>query len=164
MSWGCTWCWNTECWNTRCQNTQCHITWEPLCLCVSMVLTCLNISMAHCPLFKHEHDTAFHSRALSLFHMGEGLFEMLYHGSTCCIYRTRTRFTKIYDFVPFGTCQDPVELFLTFFQKCLKFLTMKFLEPRALGKIWKKSKYFFLKRTQNFKGEGFSQLKRFSDC
>ena len=48
---------------------------------------------------------------------GGGLFDPLKHESVSRIYRTRTRFTKFHDFVPFGICQDPVKLLLTFFTK-----------------------------------------------
>ena len=70
------------------------------------------------------------------FTWGGGLFDPLYHESVYHIYRTRTRFTKIRDFVPFGICQDPVKQLLTFFfQKILKFLKSKFFwGPQALGK------------------------------
>ena len=52
---------------------------------------------------------------------GGCLFDPLYHGSVFYIYRTRTRFTKIHDFVPFGTSHDPKKLFLTFFKKFWNF-------------------------------------------
>ena len=53
--------------------------------------------------------------SLTLFHMEGGLFDPLHHEFVRCIYRTRTRFTKIHDFVLFSICQDPVKLFLTLF-------------------------------------------------
>ena len=56
---------------------------------------------------------------------GGGLFDPLYHVSVCRIYRPRTRFTKIHDFVPFGICQDPVKLLLKFFSKNFEILDVK---------------------------------------
>ena len=48
---------------------------------------------------------------------GGCLFDLLYHEFVCCIYRPRTRFCKIHDFVPFGIWKDPVKLLLKFFFK-----------------------------------------------
>ena len=53
----------------------------------------------------------------SMAHRGGSLFDPLQFVS--CIYRTRTRFTKINDFLPFSIFQDTVKLLLTFFQKKL---------------------------------------------
>ena len=39
------------------------------------------------------------------------------HISIGCYRAVRGRFTKFHDFVPFGICQDPVKLLLTFFTK-----------------------------------------------
>ena len=73
--------------------------------------------------------------SLTLFHLEGGLFDPLHHEFVRCIYRTRTRFTKIHDFVPFSICQDPVKLFLTLFFENLKFLTSKFFAfPLAMSK------------------------------
>ena len=54
-------------------------------------------------------------------------FDPLYHEFICRNHKTRTMFTKIHDFVPFGIFQDPEKLILTLFQKILKILTLKFL-------------------------------------
>ena len=54
-----------------------------------------------------------------------GLFDLLYKESINHNYRTRTRITKIHDFVPFGICQDPVKLFLTFFSKNFEIFDVK---------------------------------------
>ena len=68
-----------------------------------------------------------------------------YHISICCYHAVRGRFTKFYDFVPFGICQDPVKLLLTFFTKkfekldpvklLLTFFTKK-IEKLDVEKFW----------------------------
>ena len=90
---------------------------------------------------------------LTLFPLGGGgLFDPLYHESVCRIYRTRTRFTKIHDFVPFGICQDPVKPLLRFFSKKFKIFDVEiFWGSSSIRKISKKLKNFFLKKTQNLK-------------
>ena len=66
---------------------------------------------------------------------GGGLFDPLYHESVCCIYRTRTRFTKHHDFVPFGICQDPAKLFPTFFSKKFEIFDVEiFWGSSSIGK------------------------------
>ena len=84
---------------------------------------------------------------LTLFHLGGGLFDPLYHESVCCIYRTRTRFTKLHDFVPFGICQDPAKLFPTFFSKKFEIFDVEiFWGSLSIRKKWKKfQKFFFWK-------------------
>ena len=78
---------------------------------------------------------------LTLSHLGGGLFDPLYHESVSRIYRTRTRFTKFHDFVPFGICQDPAKLFLKFFSKNIKIFDIKiFWGSSSIGKNWKKLK------------------------
>ena len=85
--------------------------------------------------------------ALTLFHLGGGLFDPLYHESVCRIYRPRTRFTKIHDFVPFGICQDPVKLLLKFFSKKFEILDVKiFLGPSSIRKKWKNFENFFFEK------------------
>ena len=83
---------------------------------------------------------------------GVCLFDPLYHGSVCRIYRTRTRFTKIHDFVPFGICQDPVKPLLTFFSRKFEIFDVEiFWGSSSIRKIWKNlKKNFFWKKTQNF--------------
>ena len=79
-----------------------------------------------------------------------GLFDPLYHESVCRIYRPRTRFTKIHDFVPFGICQDPVKLLLKFFSKKFEILDVKiFWGSSSIRKKWKNfEKFFFEKKTK----------------
>ena len=90
---------------------------------------------------------------LTLFHLGGGLFDPLYHESICRIYRPRTRFTKIHDFVPFGICQDPVKLLLKFFSKKFEIFDVKiFWGSSSIRKISQKiEKMFFEKNPQNLK-------------
>ena len=101
--------------------------------------------------------------ALTLFHLGGGLFDPLYHESVCRIYRPRTRFTKIHDFVPFGICQDPVKLLLKFFSKKFEILDVKiFWGSSSIRKKWKNfEKFFFEKKPKiwNPYGQRVSQKK-----
>ena len=85
---------------------------------------------------------------LTLFPLGGGgLFDPLYHESVCCIYKTRTRFTKIHDFVPFGICQDPVKLLLKFFSKKFEILDVKiFWGSSSIRKKWKNFEKFFFEK------------------
>ena len=88
---------------------------------------------------------------LTLFPLGGGgLFDPLYHESVCRIYRPRTRFTKIHDFVPFGICQDPVKLLLKFFSKKFEILDVKiFWGSSSIRKKWKNfEKFFFEKKAK----------------
>ena len=81
---------------------------------------------------------------LTLFHLGGGLFDPLYHESVCRIYRPRTRFTRIHDFVPFGICQYPVKLFWTFFSKNFEIFHIDFFGGSlSIKKKWEKFKFFF---------------------
>ena len=50
----------------------------------------------------------------TLFHMTLGHIDPDYHESACCYHIVRAKFTKMHDFVPFDSCQDPVRLLLTF--------------------------------------------------
>ena len=85
--------------------------------------------------------------SLTLFHLGGGLFDPLYHECICRIYRPRTRFTKIHDFVPFGICQDPVKLLLKFFSKKFEILDVKiFWGSSSIRKKWKNFEIFFWKK------------------
>ena len=48
-----------------------------------------------------------------------------YRISISCYRVVRGRFTKFHDFVPFGICQDPVKLLLTFFPKKMEKMDIK---------------------------------------
>ena len=90
----------------------------------------------------------YFTSSLTLFPLGGGgLFDPLYHESVYRIYRTRTRFTKIDDFVPFGICQDPVKLLLKFFSKKFEILDVKiFWGSSSIRKKWKNFENFFFEK------------------
>ena len=73
-----------------------------------------------------------------------------YHISRGCSRAGRGRFTKFHDFVPFGICQDPVKLLLTFFiKKFEKSDFENFWGSSSFSRKWKKIKKIFFDETQN---------------
>ena len=52
---------------------------------------------------------------------------------------------NLFNLVPFGTCQDPVKLLLTFFSQEFERLDVEyfFWGPRALSENWKNQKMYF---------------------
>ena len=134
------------------------ILYNPLMGCSSFANYCFQMGVTVMGFAEH-----FGLWLLTLFHLGGGLFDPLYHESVCRIYRPRTRFTKIHDFVPFGICQDPVKLLLKFFSKKFEILDVKiFWGSSSIRKKWKNfEKFFFEKKAKiwNPYGQRVSQKK-----
>ena len=91
---------------------------------------------------------------LTLFYLGGGHYGPPYHISIGCYRAVRGRFTKFHDFVPFGICQDPVKLLLTFFTKKFEKLDVEnFWGSSSIRWKWEKiKKNFFFPFSPNARG------------